>query len=316
MKFRHDHHQGRHRDLLQGLGQRPGRHVLARLAAELRRVGRPDAVPRAERLPRRRARPARPWPVQPGLVRERHERLCRRSRGRDRGARSQGRHAGGPLHRRRRSRALHRPPRDEAGRQGGPDRRRAADHAEDRRQSGGPADGGLRRHAERPRRRTARSSTRTWQSQFYGANRPGAKVSQGTARSVLALEHAGRPQERLREHQGLLRDRLHRGPQEVRRPDPGPARRGRPDRSRQGLGDEVGEAHQGREGHLLSGRAARHHGHAPGSGQRRAAGVPEIIDVAGNIIRPIDEGLAVDPCCILVVAKRRSLFSQFKNMLK
>ena len=29
----HDHHQGRHRDLLQGLGQRPGRHVLARLAA-------------------------------------------------------------------------------------------------------------------------------------------------------------------------------------------------------------------------------------------------------------------------------------------
>ena len=95
----------------------------------------------------------------------------------------------------------------------------------------------------------------------------------GHAGSVLALEHAGRPQERLREHQGVLRDRLHRGPQEVRRPDAGPARRGRPDRARQGLGDEVGPAHQGREGNLLPGRAARHHGHASGSGQRRPIGL-------------------------------------------
>ena len=54
--------------------------------------------------------------------------------------------------------------------------------------------------------------------------------------SVLALEHAGRPQECLRKHQGLLRDRFHRGPQEDRCPDPCHARRGRPDRSRQGLG--------------------------------------------------------------------------------
>ena len=61
------------------------------------------------------------------------------------------RHAGGPLHRRRRSRALHRPPRNEAGRQGRPDRRRAAAHAEDRRQSRGPADRGVRRHACGPR---------------------------------------------------------------------------------------------------------------------------------------------------------------------
>ena len=30
-------------------------------------VGRPDAVPRAERLPRRRARSSWPWPIQPGL---------------------------------------------------------------------------------------------------------------------------------------------------------------------------------------------------------------------------------------------------------
>ena len=41
--------------------------------------------------------------------------------------------------------------------------------------------------------------------------------SQGLPRhagSVLAMEHAGRPQERLRKHQGLLRDRFHRRPQE------------------------------------------------------------------------------------------------------
>jgi MFS family permease len=82
-----------------------GRNVLARLAAKLRRLGRPNAFPRAERLPRGCARPAWPWPVQPSLIRERHERLCRRSCGRHRGDGSQGSYAGGPLHRRR-SRSL------------------------------------------------------------------------------------------------------------------------------------------------------------------------------------------------------------------
>ncbi len=57
-------------------------------------------------------------------------------------------------------------------------------------------------------------------------------------------------------------------------PGGGHARRGRSDRPRQGLGEEIGEAHQGREGDLLSGRAARPHGHASGSGQRRPAGLP------------------------------------------
>ena len=169
----HDHHQGRHRNLLQGLGQRPGRHVLARLAAELRRVGWPNAFPRAERLPRGRARPPRPWPIQPGFCRQRHGRLCRRSRGRDRGARSQGRDAGGPLHRRRGSRALHRPPRDEAGRQGSPDRRRAADHAEVRGQSGGPADGGVRQDAG-------------------GPHEGSLAILQGPGRPVLRRQPAGR----------------------------------------------------------------------------------------------------------------------------
>ena len=49
---------------------------------------------------------------------------------------------------------------------------------------------------------------------------PGRRGLAGRARAVLAVEHAVRPQERLREHQGLLRDRFHRGPQEDRRPRP------------------------------------------------------------------------------------------------
>src|SRR6185369_413059 len=63
----HDNDEGRDADLLQGLGQRPGRDVLARLAAELGRLGWPNALPRAEGLPRRRARPSRPWPIESGL---------------------------------------------------------------------------------------------------------------------------------------------------------------------------------------------------------------------------------------------------------
>ena len=126
-----------------------------------------------------RARPARPWPVQPGLVGQRHERLRRRSRGRDRGARSQRRHAGGPLHRRRRGRALHRPPRHGARRQGGPDRRRAADHAARRAANpeGLPIEvfDGLRAGLVEDRSQFYKD----FAIPFYGANRPGAKVSQG-----------------------------------------------------------------------------------------------------------------------------------------
>ena len=54
---------------------------------------------------------------------------------------------------------------------------------------------------------------------FFGANRPGAKVSPGHARRLLVPGHAGRAEERARLHQGVLGDRLHRGPQAVRRAD-------------------------------------------------------------------------------------------------
>ena len=120
----HHHNERRHDDLLQGLGQRPGRHALARMAVERRYVGRPDDVSRTERLPSRGTRPSWSWPIQPGLVRKRHGRLCRRSRRFDRRTGSQGHHHGGPLDRWRRSRALHRSSRHEACRTGGPARRR------------------------------------------------------------------------------------------------------------------------------------------------------------------------------------------------
>ena len=48
---------------------------------------------------------------------------------------------------------------------------------------------------------------------FYGANRSVPR-SPRARWIVLALEHAGRSQERPR-HQGLLRDRFHRGPQKI-----------------------------------------------------------------------------------------------------
>ena len=53
----------------------------------------------------------------------------------------------------------------------------------------------------------------------------------GHDRLVLAAGHAGRPQERARLHQGVLGDRFHRRPEEVRRADADHSRRRRPDRA-------------------------------------------------------------------------------------
>jgi uncharacterized protein YbjT (DUF2867 family) len=77
----HHRHHGRYGDLLQGLGQRPGRDLLARLATELGRLGRPDSVPGATRLSLRSDRPTSSRPLKPAIGAQRHGRLCRRSRG-------------------------------------------------------------------------------------------------------------------------------------------------------------------------------------------------------------------------------------------
>ena len=42
MMLEHNHHKGRHDDFLQGLGHGPARRLQPRLAAQCRRLGRPD----------------------------------------------------------------------------------------------------------------------------------------------------------------------------------------------------------------------------------------------------------------------------------
>ena len=61
------HHQGRHRDFLQGLGpeRRAADRVPPRLAAERRRLGQPDDVLPRRGLSRDRPRPARSRPFEP-----------------------------------------------------------------------------------------------------------------------------------------------------------------------------------------------------------------------------------------------------------
>ena len=108
---------------------------------------------------------------------------------------------------------------------------------------------------------------------FYGANRPGAKVSQGVRDSfwLQGMQAGFKGVHRL--HQGVLGDRLHRGPEEDRRADADHARRRRSDRADRRVGDAVGEAGQGRDAEGLSGPLARHVHGQQGSDQRRPAGV-------------------------------------------
>ena len=66
---------------------------------------------------------------------------------------------------------------------------------------------------------------------FYGFNRAGREGLAGRDRQLVAAGHDGRRQGALRLHQGLLGDRLHRGPEDDRRAGAGHARRRRPDRA-------------------------------------------------------------------------------------
>ena len=50
---------------------------------------------------------------------------------------------------------------------------------------------------------------------FYGFNRPGATAVAGRDPELVAAGHDGQRQGALRRHQGLLRDRLHRGPEAI-----------------------------------------------------------------------------------------------------
>ena len=148
-----DQDQGRHGDLLQGLGHRPADRLLTtagrcqpttgtpRCSSSSRRAFASSPTTGAAMAARARPPPATRWtPTPPTLA------TLTEAAGPARC------HPRRPLHRRRRSRALRRPTRHEAGRQGGADRRRAAGDAQVGRQSGRPADRGVRRHPRRRRR--------------------------------------------------------------------------------------------------------------------------------------------------------------------
>ena len=91
---------------------------------------------------------------------------------------------------------------------------------------------------------------------FYGYNRPGAKVSEGVRESFwLQGMMAGFPAALLL-HQGIFRDRSHRGSQEIRRADADPSRRRRSDRADRRLGAALVQDRQGRDTQGLS-RARR-----------------------------------------------------------
>ena len=216
-----------------------------------------------------------PWPIQPGLVRKRHEWVHGRSGRPGRGPRSQGHHDGGPLDRRRRSRALHRTVRHEASGKGGPHRRRSAAHVEvcgqcrtdsQSNSSTACAAAWLRKGplADLPRLR----SPVLWRQQTWCAG------VAGDARSVLALEHAGRPQERVQQHQGLFETDFTEDLKKLKisRPWSCTVRTTRsfPSRTRR---RSPAAADQGGRGNLLSGPAARSHRHACRRRQPRPARV-------------------------------------------
>ena len=109
-------------------------------------------------LPRHRARPARPWTLDADGDRQRDGHLCRRCRRARRAPRSAQCDSYRTLDRRRRSGALRREAWCRARRQGGADRRGAADHGEDGQESRRPAHRSLRRLSRGARWPIARSS--------------------------------------------------------------------------------------------------------------------------------------------------------------
>jgi hypothetical protein len=167
------------------------------------------------------------------------------------GARPEGRGPRRPLHRRRRGRSLYRPARYKARRQGGPDRRGPTADAED----GLPTPADCRSKCSTRFAPASRRPLAVLQgpvSAVLRRNRPGSKVSQGLRDSFWLQGMMAGHKAVIRLHQGLLRDGLHRGPEEDRRADAHPSRRRRPDRTNRRLGSALGQAGEGRHAEGLS----------------------------------------------------------------
>ena len=199
------HHQGRNRDLLQGLGHRTTCRLQPRLAARRRCLRGPDVFPRLAWLSLHRARSPWSWPLKPAMERQRHGHLCRRPCGIGNEARPQGRDPCRPLDRRRRGGSLHRASWNQARGQGGAHRRRASADAQDEGQSVGHADRGIRptqgeRHC-RPVAVLEGSESALLRLQQVWRQSVGRR-----ARVVLAARHVGRLSRLLFLHHGVFRD--------------------------------------------------------------------------------------------------------------
>ena len=131
-----------------------------------------------------------------------------------------------------------------------------------------PGDRGVRHDPRRRRRRPVAvlqgpRDAVLWRQQTRREGQP------GRPRGVLVPGHAGRSEERTRLYQSVFRDGLHRGSQEVRRPDPDHPRRRRPDRAHRRLGSCLVETRQARDPEGLSGWLARPRRHAQRPAQCR-----------------------------------------------
>ena len=182
-----------------------------RVAAERRRLGGPDGVPGGARVPLHRPRSPRTRPIEPAVERQRDGHVRRRPGDARRSAGSAERHSRRAFNGRRGGCALHRPARHERVAKAvligavPPLMLKTAANP-----GGLPIDvfDGIRAGVLADRSQFFKDLT----TPFYGANRPGAKVSQGVRDSFWMQGMQAGSQERRRLHQGVLGNRLHRRP--------------------------------------------------------------------------------------------------------
>ena len=109
---------------------------------------------------------------------------------------------------------------------------------------------------------------------FFGANRPGAKVSQGAIDSFWLQGMQAGHKNTFDCIKAFSETDFHRGPQEVRRAHPNHPRRRRPDRADRRRGSPLIEVDQERDPEDLRGRAPRPRRNAQRTTQHRPAGIP------------------------------------------
>ena len=118
---------------------------------------------------------------------------------------------------------------------------------------------------------------------FYGANRPGAKVSQGVRDSFWLQGMLAGHKSALDCIKAFSETDFTDDLKKFDVPDADPARRRRPDRADWRVGDAVVEVGQGLDAEGLSGTVARHVHDQQGPDQRRSAGLHQGVSPANPI---------------------------------